>query len=117
MPGWNGSSRRETLPPDWPQIRSAVLERDHHQCQHVREDTGRICGLLATDCDHIGDRTDHRMSNLRALCHWHHLRRSGQQGGRASQQARNARKKAAQPKHPGVLDHATRWPHDTPPPF
>ncbi|WP_413600834.1 HNH endonuclease [Curtobacterium sp. Curtsp57] len=117
MTGWSGSTRRVTLPADWEARRLAVLERDRYQCQHERADTGEPCGLYATDCDHINDRNDHSLSNLRALCPWHHLRRSGQQGGRASQAARRARAAAEAPKHPGVLDTPIRPTRNDPPPF
>jgi hypothetical protein len=107
-----------TLPADWEHRRLVVLERDQYQCQHERADTGEICGLYATDVDHAGDdRNDHRIEKLRALCPWHHLRRSGQQGGQASQAARRAREAAAAPKHPGVLDTPLRPRADDPPPF
>jgi len=117
MTGWSGSTRRVTLPADWEARRLAVLERDRYQCQHERADTGAPCGAYASECDHINDRTDHRMSNLQALCPWHHLRKSGQQGGRASQAARRARAAAAAPKHPGVLDVPLSPTRNDPAPF
>lgn len=41
------------------------------------------CEERATDVDHIRDNGDHSMSNLRALCGYHHRRRTGAQGGKA----------------------------------
>jgi 5-methylcytosine-specific restriction protein A len=122
MPGWQGSTRHATLPPNWAALCMQVMERDRRLCQHVRADTGRICGLYATDTDHIGDPNDHRLANLRALCPWHHLRRSGAQGGKASGAARRAKRDAAKPLHPGLIPKPQiapqrRPPDDTPPPF
>jgi 5-methylcytosine-specific restriction protein A len=89
MPGWEGSTRRATLPPNWNnEIRPAVIERDQGLCQWT-EPTGRainrrgqrICGAPGVDVDHTGDRNDHRLHKLRLLCEPHHDRRSAQQGG------------------------------------
>lgn len=100
MPDWRGSTRKATLPPDWPQRQLLVLERDRHKYQHIRTDTGAPCGRFANEVDHIGDRDDHSYGNLQALCHWHHLRKSGRPGGLAAQA-----KAATKPvfRHPGVL--------------
>ena len=124
MPGWQGSTRRVTLPPNWAVLCQQVMDRDHWQCQHVRADTGITCGLHATDTDHIGDRDDHSLGNLRALCPWHHLRRSGRQGGVASGKARRDKAAAQKPLHPGLTPPpeptpAPREPRapDTPAPF
>ena len=100
MPGWAGSTRKQELPADWPTIRLTVLIRDGYHCQHVREDTGRRCGMYATDVDHITPGSNHDPSNLQSLCHWHHLRKSGREGGLASQRAR--RRKTTF-EHPGYL--------------
>ncbi len=107
MPGWKGSTRRHELPKDWPQRHARVLKRDHHRCQHVREDTGRKCGRHANQVDHIirpddGGTDDDR--NLQALCEWHHQRKSSSEGGTASAIARRARRDAAKPQHPGLLE-------------
>lgn len=101
MPGWQGSTRKDTLPPDWPERRLRILARDRHSCRHVRYDTGAPCGRRANEVDHIDDRNDHRDENLQALCHWHHLRKSGRQGGLAAQ----AQRASSPPprRHPGIL--------------
>jgi 5-methylcytosine-specific restriction endonuclease McrA len=120
MPGWKGSNRKSTLPVGWPAIQIRILKRDHHACQHVREDTGRRCGLRATDVDHIipnsqgGSDAD---SNLQALCTWHHRRKSGREGGLASGQARTARAEAAKPLHPGLIGNTAEQPPEEPAPF
>ncbi|WP_230671010.1 HNH endonuclease [Rathayibacter sp. Leaf248] len=108
--GWRGSTRKQTLPPDWPTIRRHVLERDGHRCQHIRYDTGRICGAHATDCDHLEDRTDHRPENLAAKCSHHHDEKTNREAGYASGAARRAKRDAAQPQHPGLLTETEqRW--------
>lgn len=81
MSGWAGSTRRARLPLDWPHIRLAVLDRDAHACTWMTD--GARCHEPAHEVDHIRRGDDHRQSNLRALCTWHHLRKSGSEGGSA----------------------------------
>lgn len=101
--GYQGSTRRATLPKEWHRIRGHVLKRDGRQCQL------RIPGLCigtATDVDHINGRDRHVPENLRAACRPCHLRRSGEQGGAASGKAAQARAASRFRKaeaHPGVL--------------
>ncbi|PZG20612.1 HNH endonuclease [Nonomuraea aridisoli] len=101
MPGWKGSTRRHTLPPNWPDIRRAVLRRDGYQCTHIRADTGNRCGERATDVDHLGDRDDHRLQNLAAKCAGHHRRKSSRQGAEAANARRIPRNRPPDP-HPGL---------------
>jgi hypothetical protein len=84
---WSGSTRRQTLPPDWPEIRRFVLDRDDGVCQIADAD---ICTGVATDADHLGASDDHRLHLLRAACRPCHQRRSSSQGGRAAAEARRA---------------------------
>ncbi len=84
-PPWAGSTRKASLPADWQKISAAVIARDP------------VCTLQLDGCqgasvqaDHIGDRLDHRMSNLRGVCVPCHLKRTSQQAHAA--QARPARK-------------------------
>lgn len=97
---WSTSTRKEQLPDEWPTIRRRILARDRYMCQHIREDTGRICGARATDVDHIIPGDDHDDSNLRSLCSWHHDRKSSSEGGRAASRARRTRA-AKFTDHPG----------------
>ena len=61
---WQGSSRKATLPKKWPVIRLRVLRRDKVLCQ-----LGLVgCTGVATEVDHIGDRNDHSLANLRSVC-------------------------------------------------
>lgn len=100
MSGWQGSTRKETLPPGWWRIRGHVLKRDAGMCQHVRYDTGRRCGAPANQVDHIGSRDDHTYANLQSLCEYHHQRKSSSQGGRA---AASRRRNPQKQKHPGII--------------
>lgn len=100
MPGgWQGSNRRAELPSDWDsRIRPFVLERDGHQC--TLTDDGVRCTYRATDVDHIGDKNDHAPANLRAICTWHHRRRSSAQGNAAR---KRVPEKRPPERHPGLL--------------
>lgn len=101
--GWHGSTRRATLGKEYFRNRAIVMRRDGHQCQ-IR--IPELCIGTANQCDHVGDRLDHRPENMRAACEPCHLRRSGQQGGaaagRASAFRKAARRRPAEP-HPGLL--------------
>lgn len=97
---WERSDRRAELPPDWNQRRLARFELDDWTCVDCawEDPTGRTL-----ECDHIGDRHDHRIEQLRTRCGKRapnncHGRKSGRQGGLAG--ARRARPK---PRHPGLL--------------
>lgn len=117
MPDWKGSDRRQTLPTNWPEITLRILRRDHHRCQHVRQDTGRKCGRQARDVDHVISYKDGGSdddSNLQALCTWHHRQKTGREGGTASGRSRRAKRDAVKPIHPGIMVD----PHEfDPPPF
>ena len=100
--GWQGSTRRATLPKDWWRVRWAVLERDGHRCQLREPD---LCVGIAAEVDHIGSRADHRPENLRAACRPCHQHRSSQQGGQAAGERRRARVAARRrppEPHPGM---------------
>lgn len=100
MPGhWAGSTRREQLPPNWArEIRPRILTRDNYQCTWVDERAVR-CGETASDVDHIRDPHDHSDGNLRALCSWHHARKSSAEGNAARWRFRARR--LVEP-HPGL---------------
>ena len=122
MPGWHGSTRAATLPPDWrTERRPRILARDSHRCtwlhRHPDGDGGfpdylagtyppeARCTRPARDVDHWGNRHDHRDEALRSLCGQHHDRRSAKQGARASAAVRSrtapGRLRPTEP-HPGV---------------
>lgn len=101
---WENSNRRSRLPKDWSRIQKRILRRDHYMCQ-VKLDSGEICGAYSFQVDHIIAGDDHRDSNLRAICDWHHKAKSSSEGG----VARAKRRRAASAKfireesHPGLL--------------
>ena len=101
MPGWRGSTRKARLPRDWSTRRRAVLARDGGVCQWPRADGG-VCGAPATDVDHVQPGDDHSLANLRALCRWHHQRKSGSEGGRALWRRAPSRRRPSEPP-PGDL--------------
>jgi 5-methylcytosine-specific restriction protein A len=98
MPGqWAGSTRKFSLPPDWPAIRSRILRRDGHRCV--------ICGAPARQVDHItpaylGGTDDD--DNLASLCDPHHAAKSSREGHDAMRAAR-ARIQRQAPRHPGLV--------------
>ena len=101
---WASSNRRSELPPDWPERRKKRFEIDRWRCT---ADTpyGR-CGAPATECDHVGDKLDHSMSNLTSLCAPHHRAKTQRQAAEARAAALEWRKAAARrppERHPGAL--------------
>lgn len=83
MPNWQGSDRRQHLPSNWAHLRKQVFRRDGHQCTAKNAVTGERCTEPAEECDHLGDRDDHRLEMLTSLCAWHHAQKSGKQGADA----------------------------------
>lgn len=104
MSGWAGSDRRQRLPKDWATRRRRVLRRDGNRCAE-RDQYGERCSEQATEVDHIEPGDDHRESNLRALCSWHHQRKSSREGGqaRAIQRRKSDQKFRRTEPHPGLL--------------
>ncbi|MEU1037711.1 HNH endonuclease [Streptomyces sp. NPDC005907] len=99
---WTGSTRRARLPKDWPRTRRRILRRDGHACQ-TRFSDGRLCGLPATQVDHIEPGDNHSDANLQALCTWCHNHKSAQEGGTASALTRVRTHRPA-PTHPALED-------------
>jgi 5-methylcytosine-specific restriction enzyme A len=77
---WAGSTREARLPPNWKRTRARILRRDRHRCQWVTE--AGLCLAPATEVDHVDRLAGDADWNLRALCHPHHARKSGQEGAR-----------------------------------
>lgn len=109
---WRGSTRRATLGKEYWRNRAAVMKRDGHLCQ-IR--TPGLCIGTATECDHVGDRLDHRPENMRAACRPCHAQRSGHQGGAASgnrARARSASRLRPAEPHPGLKPPPSGGPSD-----
>ena len=97
MPGgWKDSTRRTELPADWyTRIRPAIIARDSGRCRWI--EGGKRCPERGTDVDHVGDKNDHDLANLRLLCAGHHARRTSAQGLAAKRAWKNRNREA----HPG----------------
>jgi len=89
--------RTQPLPPEWRKLRALVLERDGWSCRWA-DDDGR-CGAYANEVDHIDGADNHHPSNLRALCTYHHARRTSQQA-HAARWAKYSTKRVE--RHPGL---------------
>ena len=94
---WENSTRASRLPPDWQRRRRLVLERDGYRCTELTD--GERCTEPATDVDHRTPGDDHSLPNLRALCRWHHARKSSSEGN-ASRRRFTARRPVE--PHPGM---------------
>lgn len=104
MPGWTNSNRREDLPSDWDKRRQARFRADGYRCTWENV-YGERCLGPAEECDHIGQRTDHRHEVLRSLCTFHHGIKSGQEGAAAKSAIwrKNNSKFRREEAHPGDL--------------
>lgn len=105
MSGWADSTRKQRLPANWVALRRQRLQMDGYRCQWpVAPDV--ICGVLATDVDHLEAMTDdHSLEALRSLCSPHHRAKSGSEGGQASgaqAKRRAALKRRPAEVHPGL---------------
>lgn len=98
-PAWASSTRRSTLPPNWPTIRRRVLERDGWRCTAVTD--GQRCTNRANQVDHITRGAGDHDSNLASLCAHHHARKSSAEGN-AARRRLTARRQAE--RHPGLAD-------------
>lgn len=105
MPNWEGSDRRSLLPPNWAKLRQHRFRIDGYRCTGRDANTGQRCTGPAEECDHIGDREDHRLEMLRSLCGWHHGQKSGAEGARAvaKKRASVAKRFRREEVHPGLL--------------
>ena len=103
---WSTSTRKNRLPSGWPLLRRRVLERDGYHCQHVRADTGALCGKWANQVDHIVpdfEGGDDSMGNLQSLCGYHHRVKSSAEGARGAGRKRAAAARAERYRHPAFL--------------
>jgi 5-methylcytosine-specific restriction endonuclease McrA len=91
---WRGSTRRQRLPANWPEL-----------CRLAREIHGTSCYLCgsdgASDTDHVAPGDDHSPANLRPICRRCHTVKSSREGGQAAQAARPKRTRAPE-AHPGM---------------
>lgn len=97
---WTTSNRKTELPREWATLRKRVLARDGGVCQ-ARDSQDRLCGAPANQVDHISRGHDHTLTNLQALCCWHHARKSSTEGHAA--RAPRPRQARAAERHPGIV--------------
>lgn len=95
------SDRKARLPSNWGSLREEVLQRCGRRCEVLKKDGSR-CRDRATEVDHVIPGDDHRLSNLRGICAWHHARKSAAEGVAARAAARATLTRAPE-RHPGLL--------------
>ena len=104
---WRSSNRRQELPSDWYSLRKKILARDSYQCQELIYDgkNWSKCLKPANQVDHIRPGSDHRDTNLRALCEDCHKRKSSSEGGKSYAERRKAISESFRrvEKHPADL--------------
>lgn len=94
-----GSRRLSPRPGNWKTIKRQVHERDGWQCVWVEHGI-RCPATTGLECDHIGDRDDHHLDNLRTLCTYHHGKRTAAQA-LAARLAHSTKRPAR--RHPGLI--------------
>ena len=89
---WANSTRRATLPANWPALKRACHQRDNWTCVDcgLHDPTGRLL-----EADHDGDRDDHRIDNLRTRCTLARKGGNGCHDKHTKRQAAEARRQAA----------------------
>jgi 5-methylcytosine-specific restriction endonuclease McrA len=95
--------RSQPLPKGWGRLRARILRRDGYACQWPVA-TGGACGAHANQVDHkVGAQTggSDELSNLWALCEWHHNRKTGREAS-AVAHAQPPKARPAEP-HPGMI--------------
>ncbi|MDG4801708.1 HNH endonuclease signature motif containing protein [Micromonospora sp. WMMD980] len=97
---WEGSDRSARLPSDWAVRRLRILRRDAYRCQ-VPLESGPRCLAPAGEVDHIERGDNHEPENLRAICRWHHGKKTAAEGNAARRPAASRRRPPEQ--HPGSL--------------
>lgn len=107
------SWRTAPRPKGWKKLRAQIIARDGGRCTWVSSlkdggswrDWAHVdrCPLMGTDVDHMGDPSDHHPDMLRLLCPSHHNKRSSEQAV-AARRIKQAQRKRAKPKHPGLID-------------
>jgi len=99
MTGWDGSTRRATLPPDWAQRVAAVRARSGGRCEKIKAN-GKRCANPGRDVDHAVHRLDHAVEHLQHLCFWHHKDKTQREATEARWPTRSSSRPSE--KHPGL---------------
>ena len=96
---WERSDRRRFLPKDWNKRRLRVLRRDGYRCQIA----GPGCLVTATEVDHMGERTDHRLEVLQSVCRVCHKVKTAKQSAEARALRPTLRLARDPESHPGLI--------------
>ena len=96
------SDRKARLPKDWQARRAQVLRRAGYRCEAKHSDGSR-CEERATDVDHIVAGDDHSLTNLQALCSWHHDRKTAREAAEARRRRPRPSRRRPPEAHPGLL--------------
>lgn len=99
----SGSWRTTPLPANWTALRRQVLERDGGVCQWLVGPS--LCGAPANQVDHVIPSGPDAMSNLQALCSFHHQQKSASEGQAALRAKRKEimeRLRKPPERHPGM---------------
>lgn len=102
---WESSNRRDSLPSNWPSIRSRIIRRDGGQCTAFMREGHRCPERTGLEVHHLGAEDDHRDECLTTLCHWHHARETAEQAAkaRAKNRAQIRKRFRTQEVHPAFL--------------
>lgn len=115
MAGNYGSWRSSPLPSNWLALRRFVLARDMNACMWGKlpgeSESGEVgnCRNPGTEVDHMGGNANHDPAALRAICTYHHRKRTSAQANAARRAALESRggyfRSVRKPKpHPGLRD-------------
>ena len=78
------------------------MRRDGYRCVALLAD-GERCTEPASDVDHIIPSDDHSLTNLQALCSWHHVRKTAREGHEANRARNRPRRRRQDKPHPGEI--------------
>ena len=99
---WETSDRRSELPPDWAKIRLERMRYDKWRCTWILPGSRTRCPRPAEEVDHVGDRHDHGLKNLRSLCSHHHKQRTQKQASTARWKRKGSKRRPSE-AHPGLV--------------
>lgn len=98
MPGGWVGRRQDRSSTRSKALRLATLRRDGWRCQWGQR--GALCGAYADQADHINRHGPDELSNMRALCAYHHGIKTSTEGNAERWRYRRARDPEP---HPGVI--------------
>lgn len=96
---WAGSTRRQRLPANWPQIVREIKRRARGRCQATTHHPH--CTGEGTDVDHIIEGDDHRLANLQLLSTICHRAKTAREAAERNRAKVTGRKRPE--RHPGTI--------------